>query len=32
LKPKTSTQATFGHGNGGNPCPPVGGDVLLNNN
>lgn len=32
LKPKASQPATFGSGNGGNPCPPVGGDVLAPTN
>jgi hypothetical protein len=32
LKPQTSQPATFGAGNGGNPCPPVGGDILATNN
>jgi len=32
LKPQTSQPATFGPGNGGNPCPPVGGDLLQSNN
>jgi len=31
LKPQTTQTATFGHGNGGNPCPPVGGDVIVAN-
>jgi hypothetical protein len=32
LKPQTKQPAGFGHGNGGNPCPPVGGDILATDN
>jgi len=32
LKPQTSQPSSFGPGNGGNPCPPVGGDILATNN
>lgn len=32
LKPQTSQPSHFGAGNGGNPCPPVGGDILVPNN
>jgi hypothetical protein len=32
LKPQTSQPSHFGAGNGGNPCPPVGGDILATNN
>ncbi|HEY8269312.1 MAG TPA: hypothetical protein VIG33_00365 [Pseudobdellovibrionaceae bacterium] len=31
LKPKTTQTANFGHGNGSNPCPPVGGDLITEN-
>lgn len=32
LKPQTSQQPSFGSGNGGNSCPPIGGDILVPNN
>jgi hypothetical protein len=32
LKPQAAQPSTFGAGNGGNPCPPVGGDLLATNN
>ena len=32
LQPKSTNPATFGHGNGGNPCPPVGGDFITAGN